>query len=128
MKKEKDLAEELGIERELLKDFRKEGMQGWVKDGNWVVWTKEGEHSVRNAIQKKMCIEELDEPEPEPIIREFTVTKIPLNRRLVICGDTYVMVTDNKNFMKGMKLNARPPREGRSWVLVGRCPRWRGKY
>ena len=128
MKKEKELAEELGIEREILKEFRQQGVQGWEKQGNWVAWTEEGEHNVRNQLQKRMCIDELSDPLPLPESKEFIVSRIPLNSRLVICGDTYVTVKDNKNFIKGMKLNARPPREGRSWVLIGRCPRWRGRY
>ena len=128
MKKEKELAEELGIEREILKEFRQQGLQGWEKQGNWVAWTEKGEHNVRNQLQKRMCIDELSDPLPLQESKEVIVSRIPLNSRLVICGDTYVTVKDNKNFIKGMKLNARPPREGRSWVLIGRCPRWRGRY
>lgn len=127
MKKEKDLAMELGVEREMLKELRKE-LDGWEKQGNWVVWSPEGEHAVRNEIQKLMCIEELSEPLPVPETQDFVITKIPLNRKLLICGEVFVKVRDNKNFLKGMTVHARPPTEGRSWIMVGRCPRWRGRY
>lgn len=128
MKTEKELSEELGVEREMLKQLRDEGLDGWQKEGNWIVWTPEGEHGVRNAIQKLLCIEELSDPLPVPEPQDFVVTKIPLNRRLLICGEVYIKVKDNKNFLKGMTVHARPPTEGRSWVMVGRCPRWRGRY
>lgn len=128
MKKEKELAEELGIERSVLKKFREDGMQGWEKQGNWVAWTPEGEHAVRNAIQKMLSIEELSEPLPVEEPQDFVVTGIPLNSRLLICGDVYVTVKSNRNFRKGMTVHARPPTEGRSWIMVGRCPRWKGKY
>lgn len=131
MKKEIELADELGVERSVLKEFRREGLEGWVKGGkvgNWVSWTEEGETRVRDRLKQEMDIEELPDPVPVPSPSEFIITKIPLNSRLVICGDVYVKVKDNKNFLKGMKLSARPPVEGRSWVMVGRCPRYRGKY
>ena len=128
MKKEKELAEELGVEREMLKEFRKSGLEGWVKQGNWVAWTPEGEHAVRNEIQKMMSIQELSEPLPVSEPQDFVITKIPINSRLIICGDVFVKVKNNKNFLKGMRVRARPPTEGRSWVMVGRCLRWRGRY
>lgn len=128
MKLEKELAEELGVERSILKELREEGLTGWSKKGNAIAWNAEGEHAVRNAIQKRMSIAELSDPLPVSVPRDFIVTKIPLNRHLLICGETYVRVKDNKNFLKGMTVHARPPVEGRSWVMVGRCPRWRGKY
>ena len=36
MKTEKELSEELGVERELLKQLRDEGLDGWRKEGNWI--------------------------------------------------------------------------------------------
>lgn len=128
MKLEKELAEELGMERSILKELREEGLEGWEKKGNAIAWSEEGEHAVRNAIQKRMSIAELSKPLPVSEAQNFIVTGIPLNRRLLICGETYVRVKDNKNFLKGMTVHARPPVEGRSWMMVGRCPRWRGKY
>ena len=130
MKTEKDLATELGVKREVLKELRTEGLEGWQKQGNSIVWSEEGEHEVRNAIQKALLIEEMSEPLPEHKVEEFVITKLPVNTRLVICGDVYVRVKSNKNFRKGMTVRARPPAvsDSRCWVMVGRCPRWWGRY
>ena len=128
MKSEKDLAMELGIDRKELKDMRST-IEGWEKRGNTIMWGPEGEHKVRNRIQAQICANDLGEPLEVPEEKELQITKIPLNPKLVVCGEVYVRVRDNKNFMNGMKVKARPPADGsRCWVLLGRCPRWRGKY
>lgn len=128
MKSEKDLAAELGIDRKELKDMRA-SISGWSKKGNTIMWDSTGEHTVRNRIQAKICAEDLGEPLEVPKEKEMKITKIPLNPKLVVCGDVYVRVRDNRNFINGMKVRARPPADGsRCWVLLGRCPRWRGKY
>ena len=129
MKSEKDLAQELGIDRKLLRSMRAEGLEGWEKQGNTVVWAPEGEHKVRNRIQAQICAEELSEPLEVPEVQELVITKLPLNPKLVICGDIYVRVHSNRNFLTGMKVRARQSVTGdRVWVIVGRSPRWRGKY
>jgi hypothetical protein len=133
MKTEKELANELGIDRKMLAGWRKDGIvatSSWVKVSNQITYHEEGEHEVRNIVQRELCADELSEPLPEPDgPQELEITKIPLNPKLVMCGDVRVRVRENKNFLIGMKLNARPPATGEQvWVMVGRCPRWRGKY
>ena len=131
MKTEKELSEELGMDRRVVREIRTNALSAssWTKEGNAIVYTEEGEHALRNQIQKELCSQELSDPEPEPVEREFVITRVPLNSTLLMCGDTKVRVSDNKNFMKGMVVKARPPAgEGRVWVMKGRCPRWRGKY
>lgn len=110
--------------------MRQDGMKGWHRKGNTVMYDQEGEHALRNTVQKEMCIDELSEPLPAPIEQEMVVTSIPLNSRMVVCGDIKVRVHSNLNFRKGMKLRARPPltNESKMWVLVGRSPRWKGKW
>lgn len=128
MKTEKDLATELGIDREIMKGWRKDGLKGWEKHGNSIVWTEDGEHEIRNRIQREI-LAELSDPLPVEEPRELQITKVPLNPKLVICGEIYVRVHNNRNFLTGMMVNARPPADGsRVWVMLGRCPRWRGKY
>lgn len=41
-----------------------------------------------------------------------------------------VRVASNAHFLPGMKLNAQPPVKGGPdiWTMIGRCPRWRGRY
>ena len=110
--------------------MRKEGLQGWQKEGNTIMYNSEGEHALRNKIQAELCVEELSEPLPEPVQQEMVVTQIPRNSKMVICGDVRVKVHSNQNFRKGMKLTARPPisQDSKMWVLVGRSPRWLGRW
>ena len=130
MKTEKDLAEELGIDRNILRKWRMDGdIEDWEKKGNSIVYGDKGEHKVRNLLQKQICVEELSEPLDSEEPQDMRITKIPLNPNLVICGETYVRVKSNKNFLTGMPVRARPPATGgRVWVMLGRCPRWRGKF
>jgi hypothetical protein len=130
MKSEVELAEELGLPRDVLRKYRiDDGISGWVKKSNSIVYTEEGEHEIRNLVQKELLVDKMSEPLEVMEEREMVITGITRNRRLVLCGDIKVRVTDNKNFLKGMKLFARPPATGgRVWVMKGRCPRWRGKY
>jgi hypothetical protein len=130
MKSEVDLAKELGIPREQVREYRMENdVSGWAKVSNRIVYTETGEHEIRNLVQKGLLVDVLSEPEPIQETQELVVTKIPLNRNLVFCGDIRVRLRNNRNFLKGMKLTARPPiGDETSWVLVGRCPRWKGRY
>ena len=131
MKTEKELATELGIDRKMLAGWRKEGfITFWEKDGNAIVYHPEGEHEIRNHLQRELCAKELSDPLPpadEPT--ELTITKIPLNPKLVICDEIRVRVRENRNFLLGMKVMARPSRDNETiWAMIGRCPRWRGRY
>jgi hypothetical protein len=130
MKTEKELSEEMGLDRKHLIRMRKEGLKGWHRKGNTVMYDSDGEHAVRNVVQKELCVSELSEPLPDPVEKEMVVTNIPFNSRMVICGDVRVKVHSNQNFKRGMKLRARPPltNDSKLWVLVGRSPRWKGKW
>lgn len=132
MKTEKDLAEELGIDRNILRAWRMDGTiatSSTVKMGNRIVYHEEGEEEVREKLKNEISVSEISEPLDENEPQEMVVTKIPLNPNLLICGEIYVRVRSNKNFLTGMKVTARAPATGgRVWVLLGRCPRWRGKW
>lgn len=70
---------------------------------------------------------------------ELQVWSVPaVNRALVICHRpdqdgsnpmnlVSVQVRENTNFLKAMKLKARPISANR-FILEGPCPRWRGKW
>ena len=74
-------------------------------------------------------VQELGDPQPAKTEQELVITQIPRNPRLVVCNEIYVRVRSNENFLRGMKVKARPPLEDNGvWVMIGRCPRWRGKY
>ncbi len=130
MKSEVELAEELGIDRNVLRQWRSEGgISGWEKNSNKICYTESGEDEVREKLKDEISVSEISEPLDENEPQEMVVTKIPLNPNLIICGETYVRVHSNKNFLTGMKVKARAPATGgKVWVLLGRCPRWRGKW
>jgi hypothetical protein len=133
MKTESHLAKELGVNRNILKEMRKEGLiatSSWEKASNQIVYHEEGEDEVREILKAELSTEKLSDPLPPPDEpREMVITKLPLNPRMVICGDIRVKVRENKNFLIGMKVNARPSMDNEQvWVMVGRCPRWRGRY
>lgn len=133
MKSENDLAKELGVNRNILKKMRKDGTiatSSWVKVSNQIVYHEEGEDEVREILKSQLSADELSAPLPPPDEpKEMVITKLPLNPRMVICGDVRVKVRENKNFLIGMKVNARPSMDNEQvWVMIGRCPRWRGRY
>lgn len=130
MKTEKELADELGLDRKIIAGWRKDGyFSSSGKAGNQIIYEPTEEHELRNFIQKKILAESLGDPVEPKEPQEKTITKIPLNPKLVMCGTERIRVRENKNFLPGMKLTARPPATGEQvWVMVGRCPRWRGKY
>jgi hypothetical protein len=133
MKSEKELALELGIDRKMLAGWRKDGIistSSSIKVGNQITYHEEGEHEVRNIVQRELMVQELSAPLPQaadPV--EMEITSIPRNPKMVLCGDLRVKVRENKNFLLGMKVKARPSTDNKQvWVMVGRCPRWRGRY
>lgn len=131
MKSEKVLSEELGMDRKTLRALRMDALSAdsWTKESNQIVYTAEGEHELRNVIQRKLASEALSPPLEEKEPKMLTITKIPLNRKMVICDEIRVRVSSNKNFLRGMQLKARPPvGDNKVWVMVGRCPRWRGRW
>ena len=132
MKTEIELAKELGIDRNILRAWRLDGTiatSSTVKIGNKIVYHEEGEEEVREKLKNEISVSEISEPLKVEEPKEMVITKIPFNPKLIICGDIYVRVRENKNFLTGMKVRARPPATGgKVWVMLGRTPRWRGKW
>ncbi len=135
MKRESELAKELGVNRDVLVAYRNGDMprKGWKRSRGAVWVTKMGEEWIHEQLGSDIGVE-LAEFEAEPgAPREMTVKKRPLNPRMVLCDldgeEVKVRVRSNENFLVGMKLKARPPApDSRMWVLEGRGPRWRGKW
>ena len=131
MKSESRIAKELGINRVVLKQWRNSGLiSGWERNGNKIAYDEQGEADVREKVRLELEAKDLGSTPPPPDEpKELTITSIPLNPRMVVCGDIKVKVRENKNFIIGMKVNARPSMDSEHvWVIVGRCPRWRGRY
>lgn len=79
------------------------------------------------------ALDELIEGAARPV--ELRVLRISHNPTMLFAhkGDRKelrVRVASNANFLPGMTLNALPPAKGGPdiWHMVGRCPRWRGRY
>jgi hypothetical protein len=84
-----------------------------------------------------------NDPPPEPPPAKNFVAPLPGEERTLVCIATvrnrhqlkardedrlaWVRVRDSKNFRPGMKFQARFL-QGEQWELVGRCPRWGGKF
>ena len=141
-REEEAFAVALGLKREKLSSLRKEHLEEgehWGKVSGRITYRVGGEVKMRGVVALLLGIEEKEVVVDEEIGREeledLEVLRVfPVNRRLVECGRdngevVRVTVGDNVNFLKGMVLKARPPwGSGRLWVLVGRRPRWRGKW
>jgi hypothetical protein len=140
VKRETDLANELGVPREDIRAIRQSGdlgSGGWEKKRNAIFITSAGEETLRSIIANSMGIAEvgLGETEGSPTAAtEMSVLTIPRNPRLLICihpdyGEVRVKCINNENFMKNMALMARPPApDSRVWTLDGRSPRWLGRW
>ena len=140
MKRETDLASELGVPREDIREIRQSGElgpSGWKKERNAIFITSSGEETLRLIIANRMGISEvgLGQTEGMPMAAtEMSVLTIPRNPRLLICthpdhGEVRVKCINNENFMRGMALRARPPApDSRVWTLDGRSPRWLGRW
>jgi hypothetical protein len=131
MKSESRIAKELGINRVVLKQWRDSGLiTGWEKQGNKIAYNELGEADVREKVRLELEAKDLGETPPPPEEpKEMVITKLPLNTRMVICGDIKVRVSNNQKFRVGMKVNARPSIDSKHvWVMIGRCPRFNGRY
>lgn len=140
MKRETDLASELGVPREDIRAIRQSGdlgSSGWEKKRNAIFITSPGEETIRSILANRMGIEEAglgDSEGPPMASAEMSVLTIPRNPKLLICtspkyGQVRVKCINNENFIRGMALRARPPApDSRVWTLDGRSPRWLGRW
>ena len=141
-REEEAFAVALGLKREKLSSLRKEHLEEgehWGKVSGRITYRVGGEVKMRGVVALMLGLEgdeiEVDEQVGREELEELEVRKtFPVNRRLIECereGGELVRVNvgNSENFLKGMKLKARPPwGEGRLWVMVGRKPRWRGRW
>ena len=141
-RQEEAFAVALGLKREKLSSLRKEHLkegEHWGRLKGRITYRVGGEVKMRGVVALLLGIEEKEDVVDEEIGREEpeemeVVRVFPINRRLVewerVTGEKVrVTVGDNVNFLKGMVLKARPPwGSGRLWVMVGRKPRWRGRW
>jgi hypothetical protein len=146
---EEKVAGVLGLQRRDVARLRNgllKKKSGWVMAGREVALTNKGLDRVLNALRKasNAALPELDfsgcvvagptlgKKDAGGELVTLTVKKIYPNPRILQAEDVEkklvsVQVKTNKNFLPGMKLNARALRPG-WYAMEGRCPRSRGRY
>ena len=112
MKSEKVLSEELGMDRKTLRALRMDALSAdsWTKESNQIVYTAEGEHELRNVIQRKLASEALSPPleEKEPKTADARDVHVARNEEadffnlLQIAGKKYKK-NKKKNIIKKSK-------------------------
>jgi hypothetical protein len=141
---EADLAERLGVATKHLRDYRLEHFKPdagfWKKEGRQIllsaeaveVLTREFAYSVRDILPeaKKSPLAEILEPGTDELF-EVVAKRIPANPYIVL-GEWFgnpvrVRVPNSKKFVPGMRMKCRLV-EGDVFALVGRGPRFKGKW
>jgi hypothetical protein len=136
---ESKVAETLGAPREALMEMRKkDALYGlhWRKRGRRVVWTEKGLDFLSERFDDRGGVlgrvkgssQATDEGEREI---EAVVKKMPLNKRVLMAeaekGVIRVRVNSSANFIPGMKIRCARVVDD-LYDLVGRCPRYRGRW
>jgi hypothetical protein len=134
------LAKHLGVARSVLKSIRKNLKKG----GDWEVMGKEVRWSEEAALGAARALRATREPEPEtnvsmaPLVNEdrpnlesLKVVKLLVNPHMVQAARkngevVMVNVVHSRNFKRGMEFRAAP--DGVTWRLVGRTPRYPGRW
>jgi hypothetical protein len=138
------LARVLGVSREQLRAFRNEHLAentDWTTDKKNVRYS---EKAAQDAVaflgavwtgpaeETPQAVEMVNEDAPKKGWPEdMEVVRRMVNPHLIECqtpagAKVLVKVTHNENFRPGM--NVRAEADGPSWRLVGRCPRFPGRW
>lgn len=150
---EQALARILGIKKNRLVSLRRTHLArgtDWEVQGAVVCYTPAGVQKLRDLAARPVAPGDaanagsVDDADAEtealaateqaiPELLELVVLRICPNPSLVICqhGETEVRVRvrTNLNFVPGMRLPARQPRNaGDAWFHEGRLPRFKGRY
>lgn len=138
---ESDLARELGLTKEAMRDLRKKHLAG----GEFALDRKGRMCFTPAAADRLRAVLGVSEKKgpggPTLVDADATgpvtlyVKAKPMNRRIVLaCSDqalegeeVRVRVRSNENFIKGMEIHALHD-AGTLYTLVGRCPRTRGRF
>ncbi len=131
------LAKKLGVSRQMLAEKRAQFTEGdhWQTCGKSIQWTQDAAEALAAGLGLKLSPPpRLDSPvnEASPLIESVSVTRFRfVNPRVLYARrenreEVAVFVPSNKNFRAGMTLKAQKTDTG--WHLVGRCPRFPGKW
>ncbi len=141
---ERDIASQLGVKLESICDLRhkqfKHG-EDWVRfarnptkavPGVGVYYTLQAAQRMAGLFLPGVVIVFFI-----PEIQEVTVIKSDFRNKRIIsvhgangngAGPVLVKVNDSTNFVPGMKIKVRKKLTDHMGILVGRCPRFRGKF
>jgi len=138
---EGDLADEMGLSRESLRDVR---IKVLIKDRDWqkkknrvfltesaVAWLKKEWGALEAFAASEASGEALAKQDDPVTLTVHCIARNPkiLDARKKDGGLVRVQVRDNRNFMQGMEITAKPGGEFPDvYVQEGRCPRWRGRW
>lgn len=137
--REMDLVAQLGVGRARLSDLRIEQPdrlergKDWSKIGNSVCYTNEAARWIiyyfvpEGLPVKPVCFAEQDTIEAEVVRANFA------NRHVILVKNGakepfLIRVHDSTNFIAGMKVRAKNLPGETLPILVGRCPRFRGRW
>lgn len=139
---ESALALELGLTKEAMRDLRKKHLAAgeFALGRRGMCFT----HAAANRLRAALGVSEKKAPAeketPAPSVVSTTVVTLyikakPMNKRIVLaCADEALMgevvrvrVRSSENFIKGMEIHALHD-TGTLYSLVGRCPRFRGRF
>lgn len=133
------LAKKMGVRRTVLRTLRASLKKGedFEVIGKSVQWSEKAAEQA--ALTLGIALPTLSEKRvPDSPVNEepasserFTVIRRTLNPHLVLCQNAdrmleWVRVPHNRNFTPGLVFNAK--KSGAAWELVGRCPRWPGRW
>jgi hypothetical protein len=130
---ERDLAKRMGVSRSWIRAMRASLDPGelYGKAGCRVMWSEKGVA----VLQKKAGARDPDatpEPPTPGVPEKLTITRLVINPHLVLAATkkgavVRVRVRLAANFMPGMEIQARKI-DGDLFELVGRCPRFKGRW
>jgi hypothetical protein len=144
---EREFAERIGVARSVVAKIRADQLEestDFKKSGREILLTHAGASRLTELLaapkKKEGAVEELTQEAASALT--LFVVRIPVNRRVVIATDRdpkrwasegagvalIVRVRDNQLFIPRMELQAKPSERNNTFTLVGRCPRWKGKY
>ena len=139
---EASIAERLGLTRNTLENYRARELKkkgDWKKIGRAVALSEPALKKLladldASELDCSGCLVSGNGEEPQPEVIELKVARVYPNPRLLLAttnaGELVrVSVQKNRNFRAGMTIKAKAPNGTLSiYRLVGRCPRFPGKW
>jgi hypothetical protein len=143
MTTEQELSDRLGVSRAILKKMRGELLaDDWSADGRSIRYTEEGVAAIVGLLEKNAggeptltaTVSDALAGGPGALVR-LTASRKPVNPKILLCHvgeknagpEVRCRVRSTVNFFRGMVFSAKHV-EGTLYELVGRCPRFPGRW